>query len=100
MCVTPARQKLVMSALSQMMGKGAVSMEELRRQMAESLPGTFSVFQDAYQTLLKRQGRGGGLTGQAAYRQLVADVSAGKVVSNELLPVVADRKSTRLNSSH
>src|SRR5690554_354244 len=95
MGVTPARQKLVMSALSQMMGKGAVSMEELRRQMAESLPGTFSVFQDAYQTLLKRQGRGGGLTGQAAYRQLVADVSAGKVVSNELLPVVAEEMQKR-----
>lgn len=34
MGVTPARQKLVMSALSQMMGKGAVSMEELKSRLA------------------------------------------------------------------
>lgn len=40
MGINPARQKLVMSALSQMMGKGAVSMEELRRQMAKRLGPT------------------------------------------------------------
>lgn len=34
MGVTPARRKLVNNALSQMLGKGVVSMEELRRQMA------------------------------------------------------------------
>jgi len=39
MGITPARQKLVMNALSQMQGKGVLSMEELRRQMAESMPG-------------------------------------------------------------
>jgi tape measure domain-containing protein len=47
MGITPARQKLVMNALSQMQGKGVVSMEELRRQMAESMPGTMSVFAEA-----------------------------------------------------
>lgn len=39
MGITSARQKLVMNALSQMQGKGVLSMEEVRRQMAESLPG-------------------------------------------------------------
>lgn len=39
MGVTPARRKLVNNALSQMLGKGVISMEELRRQMAESMPG-------------------------------------------------------------
>lgn len=33
MGITPARQKLVMSALSQMMGKGTVSMEELKTRL-------------------------------------------------------------------
>src|SRR5690554_1991529 len=33
MGITPARQKLVMSALSQMMGKGTVSMEELKSRL-------------------------------------------------------------------
>lgn len=39
MGVTPARRKLVQNALSQMLGKGVLSMEEVRRQMAESMPG-------------------------------------------------------------
>jgi hypothetical protein len=39
MGVTPARRKLVQNALSQMLGKGVLSMEEVRRQMSESMPG-------------------------------------------------------------
>ena len=34
------RRKLVTNALTQTLGKGVVSMEELRRQMAESMAGT------------------------------------------------------------
>lgn len=95
MGITPARQKLVMSALSQMMGKGVVSMEELRRQMAESMPGTMSVFANAYQNMLASQGRGGGLTGQAAIAALLEAVPTGAVRSAELLPFVSEEMQKR-----
>lgn len=95
MGITPARQKLVMSALSQMMGKGVVSMEELRRQMAESMPGTMSVFANAYQNMLASQGRGGGLTGQAAIAALIEAVPTGTVRSAELLPFVSQEMQAR-----
>lgn len=85
MGVTPARQKLVMNALSQMQGKGVVSMEELRRQMAESMPGTMSVFAEAYQTMT-----GGGLQGQEALAALMEAVPTGTVKSAKLLPIVAE----------
>ena len=85
MGITPARQKLVMNALSQMQGKGVVSMEELRRQMAESMPGTMSVFAEAYQTMT-----GGGLQGQEALAALMEAVPTGTVKSAKLLPIVAE----------
>ena len=85
MGITPARQKLVMNALSQMQGKGVVSMEELRRQMAESMPGTMSVFAEAYQTMT-----GGGLQGQEALAALMEAVPTGTVQSAKLLPIVAE----------
>lgn len=85
MGITPARQKLVMNALSQMQGKGVVSMEELRRQMAESMPGTMSVFAEAYQTMT-----GGGLQGQEALAALMEAVPTGTVESAKLLPIVAE----------
>lgn len=84
MGVSSARQKLIMTALSQMTGKGVLSMEELRRQMAESMPGTFSVFQEAYAELT-----GSGLTGQDAFRDLVENVSAGNVESIPILQIVS-----------
>ncbi len=83
MGTSPARQKLVMNALSQMEAKGTVSMEELRRQMAESMPGTMSVFAEA----LQRQ-TGGGLQGQEAMQALMEAVPAGKVKS-DILPIVS-----------
>lgn len=95
MGITPARQKLVMSALSQMMGKGVVSMEELRRQMAESMPGTMSIFGNAYQAMLASQGRGGGLTGQAAVAALLEAVPTGNVRAADLLPFVSEEMRRR-----
>lgn len=83
MGTSPARQKLVMNALSQMEAKGTISMEELRRQMAESMPGTMSVFAEA----LQRQ-TGGNLQGQAAMQALMEAVPAGQVKS-DILPIVA-----------
>ena len=84
MGTSPARQKLVMNALSQMEAKGTVSMEELRRQMAESMPGTMSVFAEA----LQRQ-TGGGLQGQEAMQALMEAVPEGRVKS-DILPIVSE----------
>lgn len=39
----PQRQELVFQALSQMAGKGVISMEELRQQLGESLPGAMAI---------------------------------------------------------
>ncbi len=83
MGITPARNKLVMNALSQMMGKGTVSMEELRRQMAESMPGTMDVFAQAYAEMM-----GSGLKGQEALSSLYEAIPTGKVKSAEILPIV------------
>lgn len=90
MGVTPARRKLVNNALSQMLGKGTVSMEELRRQMAESMPGTMSIFAEA----LARQ-TGSGLTGQAALAALYEAVPTGKVKAADILPIVSQIMSER-----
>lgn len=84
MGITSARQKLVMNALSQMQGKGVLSMEELRRQMAESLPGTMSIFAQAYQEMT-----GGKLSGQESIAALMEAVPTGKVQSSQILPIVA-----------
>lgn len=54
-----------------------------------------SVFAAAYQNLLKKQGKGGGLTGQAALAALLEAVPTGKVDSAELLPEVAKEMTTR-----
>lgn len=95
MGTTPARQKLVMNALSQMMGKGVVSMEELKKQMAESMPGTMDVFATSYQKLLKAKGQGGDKTGQAALEQLYEDVPKRKLVTAELAPYLAEELRRR-----
>src|SRR5690606_35855935 len=41
------RQKLILLALTQMMSKGNVTMEELKRQLAEHLPQAFDLFAQA-----------------------------------------------------
>lgn len=83
MGITPARNKLVMGALSQMMGKGVLSMEEVRRQMAESMPGTMGVFAQAYSEM-----SGSGLEGQDALAAFYEAVPKGNVKSAEILPIV------------
>ncbi len=92
----PARNKLVMNALSQMMGKGTVSMEELKKQMAESMPGTMDVFATAY-----AQMTGSGKTGQDALAALYEAVPKGKINSAEILPIVSEilrqRAAPKLN---
>lgn len=84
MGVTSPRRKLVENALSQMLGKQTISMEELKRQMSESLPGTMAVFAEAY-----AESSGSGLVGDAALKALYEAVSEGKVKAKDVLPVVA-----------
>ena len=45
--LAPERVELVFMALSQMASKGKVSMEELRQQLGESLPGAVQIFAQA-----------------------------------------------------
>lgn len=52
--------------------------------MAESLPGTMSIFGQAYQEMT-----GGNLTGQAAIAAIMEAIPTGKVKSSEILPIVA-----------
>tara|TARA_R110000744_G_C19371770_1_gene563164 strand:+ start:34823 stop:35803 length:981 start_codon:yes stop_codon:yes gene_type:complete len=54
-----------------------------------------SVFADAYQKMLGSQGKGGGLTGQAAIAALLEAVPTGKVSSNDLLPFVSEEMQRR-----
>lgn len=61
-------------ALSQMVSKGVVSMEELRQQLAERLPGAMKAAAD-----------GVGLT----EAELVKMVSTGQVLAEDLLPALA-----------
>lgn len=63
--------------------------------MSESMPGTMSVFAEAYQNMLASQGKGGGLTGQAAVAALLDAVPTGQVRSGELLPFVSEEMQKR-----
>ena len=54
-----------------------------------------SVFANAYQNMLASQGRGGGLTGQAAIAALLEAVPTGTVRSAELLPFVSQEMQIR-----
>lgn len=69
------RQKLVMLALGQIASKGVVSMEELRRQLGDSLPGAMAI-----------GARAMGMT-ISQFMKLVAE---GKVMSSEFLPKFAE----------
>ena len=83
MHVDPARQKLIFKAFTDMMGKGTVMSEELKKQLGNSLPGALSIFGEAYQTQT-----GGKLQGQDAITALFAAMGKGKLKSSELLPIV------------
>lgn len=69
------KTKLVMYALEQMLSKGTVTMEELRRQLGDSLPGAFQIGAKAM-----------GLT-NAEFTKLV---STGKLASEVFLPRFAE----------
>lgn len=63
--------KYALYALQQMMSKGVVSMEELRRQLGDSLPGAFSA-----------AARAMGVT----ERELIKMVESGELMSKDFLP--------------
>ncbi|WP_316150053.1 tape measure protein [Cupriavidus sp. BIC8F] len=70
------RAALALEALSQMAGKGTVSMEELRQQLGDSLPGALKVAAD-----------GLGLS----VKQLTKMVEAGQLMAADMLPALADQ---------
>lgn len=87
--LSPARQKLVFNALSQIAGKDKLQAEELTKQLGNSLPGAKDIFAQAYQ-----QQTGGNLKGSAAIIALEAAMKAGTVRGN-ILDVAATIASQR-----
>lgn len=77
--ITPYRFGLVMNALTQMTSKSVVSMEELKRQLGDSLPGALSLFgkaaMKARPDLVKTEG------------DFIKLVEAGRVSSKIMLEV-------------
>jgi tape measure domain-containing protein len=67
---------LIYMAMTQMISKGKVSMEELRRQMGERLPGA-----------IRLAAEGMGMTTM----ELIKQIEAGKVMAYDLLPKLAER---------
>jgi len=71
--LTGERVTLVLDALGQMASKGVVSMEELRQQLGDSLPGALSV-----------SAKGLGITDQA----LIKLVESGKLATEDFFPAL------------
>lgn len=69
------KMKYALMAVEQMISKGTVSMEELRRQLGDNLPGAFGIAADAMGVTVKEMGK---------------MVSSGTVLSSELLPKMVD----------
>jgi len=67
---------LIYMAMTQMISKGKVSMEELRRQMGERLPGA-----------IRLAAEGMGMTTM----ELIKQIEAGKVMAYDLLPKLAEQ---------
>ncbi|RLA04532.1 MAG: hypothetical protein DRQ45_00590 [Gammaproteobacteria bacterium] len=71
----------VFLALEQMLSKGKVTTEELRRQLGERLPGAFGFAVEAYNRLNEGQ--------EVTIDQFDALLKKGKVLSHELIPELA-----------
>lgn len=93
--LTPAKQKLVFNALSQIAGKDKLQSEELTKQLGNSLPGAKDIFAQAYQQQLKASGKGkGNLTGSEAIIALENAMKKGQVRGN-ILTIAADIASRK-----
>lgn len=70
-------------AIEQMISKGTVSAEELRQQLGDALPGSIRIFMEAYKEV----------SGQTdiTVAKFLKLMKEGKVLSEEILPVVARR---------
>ena len=77
-------QRLAFLALEQMMSKGVVSAEELRRQLGERLPGAVSMMAEALDVTVA---------------ELQDMLKAGEVLSNEALPKFAQVLEQRFSGS-
>jgi tape measure domain-containing protein len=71
----------VFLALEQMLSKGKITTEELRRQLGERLPGAFGMMVKAYNRLHPEQ--------EVTLQQFDALLKKGKVLSGEVLPEFA-----------
>jgi tape measure domain-containing protein len=65
-------------ALEQMLSKGVVSAEELRRQLGEALPGAANLMVKAYNRLHPEQ--------ELTNRQFIKLMESGGIISSEILP--------------
>ena len=74
MQLSSQKNELALYALQQMMSKGTVTMEELRRQLGDQIPGAFQI-----------AARAMGVT----TRELGKMIEEGKVISDEFLPKFA-----------
>lgn len=84
MQLSTEKVQLVFKALEQISGKGTVSMEELRQQLGDSLPGAFEI---AAQSM--------GMTTRAFYDA----VASGEVLSSDFLPKFAKAIREQLGGS-
>jgi hypothetical protein len=87
--LSPAKQKLVFNALSQIAGKDKLQAEELTKQLGNSLPGAKNIFAQAWQ-----QKTGGKLTGSEAIIALEAAMKKGQV-RGDILNYAADIASQK-----
>ncbi|MFA1282096.1 tape measure protein [Citrobacter telavivensis] len=75
------RASLALNALTQMSSKSVVSMEELRQQFGDQIPGALSIFTAAYNKVNKTM-----LT-EGQFTELVGN---GKVLAKNVLPAVGE----------
>lgn len=79
----------VMMAVEQMMSKGKVSAEELRRQLGNNLPGAVNMMYQAYTKLNGKQ--------NVTFAQFEKLMAQGKIMSAEVLPEFAKRLNELTN---
>lgn len=81
MGLSTSDQSRVFLALEQMLSKGKVSAEELRRQLGNALPGAF--------TLMAKAAKTAGVSVTGSTGELEKLMKAGKLISAEVLPAFA-----------
>lgn len=75
------KSSLALNALTQMSSKSVVSMEELRQQFGDQIPGALAIFTKAYNKVNKT------VLSEGEFAKLVGD---GKVLAKNVLPAVGD----------